>query len=96
MTAVDDRVVHGLSHSRHSPQEATILLRNIPKNSIVTREGHTVVPGFRVLGFRALPGFRALNPGDGGWSVQKMLFVFRAPFSGPFDQNWVEFNLGKY
>ena len=23
---------------------------------------NTVVPGFRVLGFRALPGFRALNP----------------------------------
>ena len=40
---------------------------------------NTVVPGFRVLGYRALPGFRALNPGDGGWSVHEMLFEFRAP-----------------
>ena len=39
----------------------------------------TVVPGFRVLGFRALPGFRAQNPGDGAWSVHKTLFGFRAP-----------------
>ena len=41
----------------------------------------TVVPGFRVLGFRALPGFRAQNPGDGAWSVHKTLFGFRAPLS---------------
>ena len=26
---------------------------------------NTVVPGFRVLGFSALPGFRALKAGDG-------------------------------
>ena len=39
----------------------------------------TVVPGFRVLGFRALPGFRAQNPGDRAWSVHKTLFGFRAP-----------------
>ena len=39
----------------------------------------TVVPGFRALGFRALPGFRAQNPGDGAWSVNKKLFGFRAP-----------------
>ena len=39
----------------------------------------TVVPGFRVLGFSALPGFRAPNAGDGAWSVHKMLFGFRAP-----------------
>ena len=37
----------------------------------------TVLPGFRVLGFRALPGFRAQkNPGDVAWSVHKMLFGF--------------------
>ena len=30
---------------------------------------YTVVPGFRVLGFSALPGFRALKAGDGAWSV---------------------------
>ena len=45
---------------------------------------NTVVPGFRVLGFRALPGFRALNPSDGGWSVHKTLFGFRAPLFWPF------------
>ena len=44
----------------------------------------TVVPGFRVLGFRALPDFRALNPGDRGWSVHKTLFGFRAPLFWPF------------
>ena len=27
----------------------------------------TVVPGFRVLGFSAFPGFRALKAGDGAW-----------------------------
>ena len=32
-----------------------------------------VVPGFRVLGFSALPGFRALKAGDGAWSVHKPL-----------------------
>ena len=41
----------------------------------------TVVPGFRVLGFSALPGFRALKVGDGTWSVHKTLFGFRAPLS---------------
>ena len=35
---------------------------------------HTVVPGFRVLGYRALPGFRALKAGDGAWSVNKTQF----------------------
>ena len=39
----------------------------------------TVVPGFRVLGFSALPGFRALKAGDGAWSVHKTLFGFSAP-----------------
>ena len=29
----------------------------------------TVVPGFKVLGFSALPGFSALKAGDGAWSV---------------------------
>ena len=37
------------------------------------------VPGFRVLGFSALPGFRALKAGDGAWSVHKTLFGFKAP-----------------
>ena len=40
---------------------------------------NTVVPGFRVLGFSALPGFRALKAGDGAWSVHKTLFGFKAP-----------------
>ena len=29
----------------------------------------TVVPGFRVLGFSALPGFRTLKTDDGAWVV---------------------------
>ena len=40
---------------------------------------YTVVPGFRVLGFSVLPGFRALKAGDGAWSVHKTLFGFSAP-----------------
>ena len=40
---------------------------------------YTVVTGFRVLGFSALPGFRALKAGDGAWSVHKTLFGFKAP-----------------
>ena len=42
-------------------------------------ESITVVPGFRVLGFSVLPGFRALKASDGPWSVHKTLFGFRAP-----------------
>ena len=41
----------------------------------------TVVPGFSVLGFSVLPGFRALKAGDGAWSVHKTLFGFRAPLT---------------
>ena len=40
---------------------------------------NTVVPGFWVLGFSALPGFRALKAGDRAWLLHKMLFGFRAP-----------------
>ena len=40
---------------------------------------NTVVPGYRVLGFRALAGFRALKASDGPWSVHKRLFGFKAP-----------------
>ena len=29
-----------------------------------------------LLGFRALPGFKAQNPGDGAWSVHKTLFIW--------------------
>ena len=36
----------------------------------------TVVPGFSVLGFSVLPGFRALKAGDRAWSVHKTLFGF--------------------
>ena len=36
----------------------------------------TVVPGFRALGFSALPGFRALKAVDGAWSVHKMISGF--------------------
>ena len=44
----------------------------------------TVVPGYSVLGFSVLPGFRALKAGDGAWSVHKTLFGFRAPLSQLF------------
>ena len=37
----------------------------------------TVVTGFRVLGFSALPGFRALKAVDEAWSVLKTLFEFK-------------------
>ena len=50
----------------------------------MTYEQNTVVPGFRVLGFSALPGFRALKAGDGAWLVHKTLFGFRAPLSQLF------------
>ena len=43
---------------------------------------YTVVPGFRVLGFSTLPGFRALKAGDGACSVHKTLFGFKAPILG--------------
>ena len=43
---------------------------------------NTVVPGFRVLGFSALPGFSALKAGDRAWSVHKTLFGFKAPILG--------------
>ena len=49
----------------------------------------TVVPGFRVLGFSILPGFRALNPGDGAWSVHKTLFGFKAPLSKLLIENFL-------
>ena len=48
-------------------------------SSWCTTKAITVVPGFRVLGFSALPGFRALKAGDGAWSVHKTLFGFKAP-----------------
>ena len=48
------------------------------------KQVHTVVPRFRVLGFSALPGFRALKAGDGAWSVHKTLFGFKAPLSQLF------------
>ena len=48
----------------------------------------TVVPGFSVLGFRALPGFRALNAGNQIWFYTidlpefSALPGFKAPFYG--------------
>ena len=51
---------------------------------------HTVVPGFRVVGFSTLLGFRALKAGDGAWSVHKTLFRFWAIlFLTLFVQNWL-------
>ena len=49
---------------------------------------NTVVPGFRVLGFRTLPWFRALNTGNQIWvyAIDLPGFCalpgFRAPFCG--------------
>ena len=48
----------------------------------------TVVPGFSVLGFRALPGFKALNAGNQIWFYaidlpgSSALPGFKAPFYG--------------
>ena len=48
----------------------------------------TVVPGFSVLGFRALPWFRALNTGNQIWVYAidlpgfSALPGYRAPFCG--------------
>ena len=49
----------------------------------------TVVPGFRVLGFSALPRFRALKAGDGAWSVHKTLFGFKVPLSKLLIENFL-------
>ena len=54
------------------------MLHNIGMGRPQTKT-NTVVPGFRVLGFSVLPGFRALKAGDGAWSVHKTLFGFSAP-----------------
>ena len=62
------------------PSLTTVL--NTPGKTNNINQGNTVVPGFRVLGFSALPGFRALNAGDGAWSVHKTLFGFKAPILG--------------
>ena len=43
----------------------------------------TVIPGFRALGFSALPGFRAPKAGDKARYI-KILFGFRAPLSQLF------------
>ena len=53
--------------------------RNISTDQQFQMNRYTVVPGFSVLGFSVLPGFRALNAGDGAWSVHKTLFRFKAP-----------------
>ena len=59
------------------------LLRGRPFNfgAVITNKlniVNTVVPGFRVL------GFRALKAGAGAWSVHKTLFGFRIPLFWPF------------
>ena len=55
------------------------ILRLLSGHVDKAQESNTVVPGFRVLGFSALPGFRALKAGDRAWSVHKTLFGFKAP-----------------
>ena len=51
-------------------------------------KSNTVVPGFSVLGFRALPGFRALCTGNQSWIYViilpgfSVLRGFKAPFHG--------------
>ena len=62
-----------------------------PKSNFEQFFASTVVPGFRALGFRALPGFRALKAGDGAWSVHKTLFGFRAPLSQLFIYKYTDF-----
>ena len=63
-----------------SPPYAAPELFQGEKTTTIHAPPSTVVPGFRVLGFSALPGFSALKAGDGAWSVHKTLFGFRALF----------------
>ena len=64
-------------------------LTSLSDASVRNCDDSTVVPGFRVLGFSVLPGFRALNPGDGAWSVHKTLFGFKAPLSKLLIENFL-------
>ena len=68
------------------------MLLQAPGPETTKKNLSTVVPGFSVLGFSVLPGFRALNAGDGAWSVHKTLFGFSAPlFQHLFSDNFVFF-----
>ena len=76
VTVNEPSLIRGLS-----PEiKGTFFSRNLDKTFTVCTE----VPGFRVLGFGALLGFRALKAGDRAWSVHKTLFGFRAPLSQLF------------
>ena len=57
------------------------------QNTLIFHNACTVVPGFRVLGFRALHGFRApktvdgpsaLNPGTTVFARKGLFTIFRA------------------
>ena len=61
---------------------------NLGMFSVILFCSNTVVPGFSVLGFRALPGFRALCTGNQIWIYVinlpgfSALPGFKAPFHG--------------
>ena len=67
-----------------SPKYFEPILNYLRTGQVLIKSHNTVVPGFRVLGFSALPVFRALKVGDGAWSVHKTLFGFWAPLSQLF------------
>ena len=75
-------LLHGMSNSPTFPGQYAVLGHSILNVC-------TVVPGFRVLGFSVLPGFRALNPSNGAWSVHKTLFGFKAPLSKLLIENFL-------
>ena len=65
----------------HIVTKLSYLQKFVPLTKLISCDDSTAVPGFRVLGFCALPGFRALKAGDGAWSVHKTLIGFRALLS---------------
>ena len=72
----------GLSLVTRDPPEEILYM--FMSNVVIDYQVYSIVPGFRVLGFSALPGFRALKAGDRAWSGHKTLFGFRAPLSQLF------------
>ena len=65
----------------HIVTRLSYLQKFVALTKLISCYDSTAVPGFRVLGFCALPGFRALKAGDGAWSVHKTLIGFRALLS---------------
>ena len=72
MVGLSSTVVHG--YRAHGLSTALSSLNPGSTLFPILAQSNTVVTGFSVLGFSALPGCRALNDGNGAWSVHKALF----------------------